>query len=57
MLKEVDTNIWVAEQRLKYWGLEVGTKMTVIRLKNGEIVVISPIKVDKETINQIKVKG
>jgi len=57
MLKEVDTSIWVAEQKLKYWGLEVGTRMTVIRLKNGEIIVISPIKVDEKTINQINEVG
>jgi hypothetical protein len=57
MLKKVDTNIWVAEQNLKYWGLEVGTRMTVIRLNNGENVVISPIKVDEETINQINEAG
>ncbi|MDY6899760.1 MAG: hypothetical protein SWZ49_17030 [Cyanobacteriota bacterium] len=53
MLKEVDKNIWVAEQNLKYWGLEVGTRMTIIRLENCELVVISPIKVDNKTINQI----
>ena len=57
MLKEVDTNIWVAEQKLKYLGLEVGTRMTIIRLKNGELVVISPIKVNKEIINQINQLG
>jgi glyoxylase-like metal-dependent hydrolase (beta-lactamase superfamily II) len=57
MLKKVDTNIWVAEQNLKYWGLEVGTRMTVIRLNNGENIVISPIKVDEETINQINEAG
>lgn len=57
MLKEIDQNIWVAEQKLKYWGLEVGTRMTVIRLENGEIVVISPIKVDELTINQINEIG
>ncbi|MGB3758936.1 MAG: DUF4336 domain-containing protein [Rivularia sp. (in: cyanobacteria)] len=54
---QVDTNIWVAEQKLKYWGLEVGTRMTVIRLKNGEIVVISPIKVDERTITKINELG
>jgi len=57
MLKKVDNNIWVAEQNLKYWGLEVGTRMTIIRLENDELVVISPIKVDKETINQINELG
>ena len=57
MLKEVDTNIWVAQQNLNYLGLEVGTRMTIIRLKNGELVVISPIKVNKEIINQINQLG
>ena len=57
MLKEVDTNIWVAEQKLKYLGLQVGTRMTIIRLNNGELVVISPIKIDKETINKINELG
>lgn len=57
MLKKIDKNIWVAEQNLKYLGLQVGTRMTIIRLKNCELVVISPIKVDKETINQINELG
>ena len=56
MLK-VDTNIWVAKQNLKYWGLEVGTRMTVIRLENGELVVISPIMTDGTTITKIKEIG
>lgn len=54
---KVDTNIWVAEQNLKYSGLEVGTRMTVIRLENGELVVISPIKVDETTITKINEVG
>lgn len=57
MLREIDRNIWVAEQPLKYWGLEVGTRMTVIRLTNGELIVISPIKVDETTIHQINEIG
>lgn len=57
MLKEIDKNIWVAEQPLKYFGLSVGTRMTVIRLKSGKLVVISPIKIDKSIINQLKEIG
>jgi len=53
MLREIDKNIWVAEQPLKYFGLSVGTRMTVIRLANSELVVISPIQVDSETIHQL----
>lgn len=53
MLREIDRNIWVAEQPLRYFGLSVGTRMTVIRLANSELVVISPIQVDSETIHQL----
>ncbi|BAZ27470.1 hypothetical protein NIES4073_83890 [Kalymmatonema gypsitolerans NIES-4073] len=57
MLREIDNNIWVAEQPLKYWGLEVGTRMTVIGLTTGKLIVISPIQSDKTTIKQLNEIG
>ena len=57
MLKEIDRNIWVSEQPFKFFGLEVGTRMTAIRLGNGELIVISPIDVDEITIQQINALG
>lgn len=57
MLKQIDKNIWVAEQPLKYLGLSVGTRMTVIRLKNSKLVVISPVKIDNLIITQLKEIG
>ncbi|MBF2004516.1 MAG: DUF4336 domain-containing protein [Chlorogloeopsis fritschii C42_A2020_084] len=57
MLREIDTSIWVAEQPFKYFGLSVGTRMTVIRLVTGELVVISPIQVDDATIHQLNELG
>lgn len=57
MLKAIDTDLWVAEQPLKYFGLEVGTRMTVIRLTNGKLMVISPIAMDEATINELNQLG
>jgi Domain of unknown function (DUF4336) len=57
MFREIDNNIWVAEQPLKYFGLSVGTRMTVIHLNNGELVVISPIQLDKILSEQINTIG
>jgi hypothetical protein len=57
MLKNLDRNLWVAEQPLKFWGVEVGTRMTIIRLTNGELIAISPIDCDRQTINQINELG
>lgn len=57
MLRNIDKNIWVGEQPLKYFGLSVGTRMTVIRLTNGELVVISPIQADNTIIQQLNELG
>jgi hypothetical protein len=53
MLREIDSNIWTAEQPFRYFGLSVGTRMTVIRLANDELVVISPIQVNEATLQQL----
>lgn len=53
MLREVDQNIWVAEQPLRYLGLSVGTRMTVVRLENRELAVISPIQVSDTIVSQL----
>jgi hypothetical protein len=53
MLRAIDGNLWVVEQPFKYFGLEVGTRMTIVRLNSGDLVAISPIKIDSETIEQI----
>ncbi|MBD2742361.1 DUF4336 domain-containing protein [Coleofasciculus sp. FACHB-1120] len=57
MLRAIDTDIWVAEQPLKYFGLEVGTRMTVIRLNDDKLMVISPIRIDEALIHQLNQLG
>jgi hypothetical protein len=53
MLREIDQNIWVAEQPFRYFGLSVGTRMTVIRLENHDLVVISPIQANNGLVEQL----
>lgn len=57
MLRAIDTDLWVAEQPLKYFGLEVGTRMTVIRLSNRKLMVISPICPEDKIIHQLNQLG
>jgi len=57
MLREIDRDIWVAEQPLRYFGLSVGTRMTVIRLENRELAVISPIQVNDTIVRQLSELG
>jgi len=57
MLRQIDNCIWVAEQPFRYFGLSVGTRMTVVQLSGGELVVISPIQVDDLIIQQLNEVG
>jgi hypothetical protein len=57
MLREVDSDIWVAEQPLRYFGLSVGTRMTVVRLVDRKLLVISPIQASEAIINQLNQLG
>lgn len=44
-LKPIDANLWTTEQPLRFLGLEVGTRMTVIRLEDNSLCLISPIQI------------
>ncbi|MEM7593730.1 MAG: DUF4336 domain-containing protein [Cyanobacteria bacterium P01_A01_bin.83] len=53
MLQQVDRNLWVAEQPLKFMGLPVGTRMTVICLTDNSLLLISPIQITSEIQQQL----
>jgi hypothetical protein len=57
MLRSIDRDIWVAEQPLRYLGLSIGTRMTVIRVNNADLAVISPIQVSDLLISQLNQIG
>lgn len=57
MLKKIDRDIWIAEQPLKYFGLSVGTRMTVLRSRKNELTVISPIQVSESLRQQLTELG
>jgi Domain of unknown function (DUF4336) len=57
MLREIAGNLWVVEQPFKYFGLKVGARMTLVRLSSGDLVAISPIKIDPKIVGQIAALG
>jgi len=57
MLKNISNDLWVAEQAQKYNGLEVGTRMTVIRLKDHRLMLISPICLNHELTSELNKLG
>jgi hypothetical protein len=47
----------VAEQPLRYFGLSIGTRMTIVRLSGGDLVVISPIQPSEALMGAIAALG
>jgi len=45
-LEAIDTRIWTAEAPLRFVGLQVGRRMTVVQLASGDLWVHSPAPLD-----------
>jgi hypothetical protein len=45
-LEQLDPNLWVASRPLPLWAGDVGTRMTVIRLRGGDLFLHSPVSLD-----------
>ena len=52
-MKKLAENLWVIQQPFKYLGLSVGTRMTIIRLENQELLIVSPIELTEEIKAQV----
>lgn len=45
-LQRLDEDLWVASRPLPLWVGDVGTRMSVIRLRGGELLLHSPVSID-----------
>jgi hypothetical protein len=57
MLRELARNLWVVERPQRFYGLEVGTHMTVIRLADGSLLLHSPVSLDRELRRELDALG
>ena len=46
-LRALAPDLWVVERPQRFYGLEVGTRMTVIRLADGSVLLHSPVTLDQ----------
>ena len=49
MLRRLDRDLWMTQHPLRFLGAEVGTRMTVFRLKDGSLLIHSPVPLDPTT--------
>lgn len=50
-------NLWLWEQEQAFYGLELGTRMTVIRLTGDALLVLSPIRLTEDIIDDLNILG
>src|SRR5512139_2579154 len=56
-LRQLAEDIWVAERPQRFYGLEVGTRMTVIRLADGSLLLHSPVSLDPNLRRELDAIG
>jgi len=57
VLQELAADLWVTERPLRFGGVELGTRMTVIRLAGGALFLHSPVALDAELRKELDALG
>jgi hypothetical protein len=57
MLKQLAPGLWTADAPLKIVGAEFGTRMTVVRLGDGGLVLIAPCPIDDGLAQELAAIG
>ena len=56
-LESIAREVWVASMPHTFMGLEMGTRMTVVRLPDGSLFVYSPIRLNPELREELDAIG
>jgi hypothetical protein len=56
-MKQLASDLWIADQPLSVLGLELGARMTVVRLADGRLLLHSPIKPSPDVVDDVRALG
>ena len=56
-LRQLAENLWVAERPQTFYGLPVGTRMSVMRLAGGRLLLHSPVALERDLRAQLDAVG
>lgn len=57
MLQRIADDVWIEHRPLRFFGVETGTRMTVVRLTDGGLFVHSPVALDAKTREAVDALG
>jgi hypothetical protein len=53
----VADNIWTTQRPQKFWGVETGTRMSIVKLSDGGLFVHGPVAIDEATRSAVDALG
>ncbi len=56
-MQQLHSDLWVTESPLRFLGLEVGARMTVVRLPGPKLLLHSPIAAAPDLVREVKALG
>ena len=56
-MKQLHSDLWISDSPLRFIGLEVGARMTVVRLPGGKLLLHSPIAATADLVRDVKALG
>jgi len=57
VLEQLHADLWIADAPLRFLGLEIGTRMTVVRLPGEQLLLHSPIAARPELAREVRALG
>jgi hypothetical protein len=56
-MQQLHSDVWVAEAPLRFVGVEVGSRMTVLRLPDQKLLLHSPISATPDLVKEVSALG
>jgi hypothetical protein len=56
-MQQLHSDIWVADSPLRFLGLEIGARMTVVRLPGPRLLLHSPVAPTAELVREVEALG
>ncbi len=56
-MQQIHSDLWVTDSPLRFLGLEVGARMTIVRLPGPKLLLHSPITATPDLVQEVKALG
>ncbi len=56
-LQQLHTDLWIADAPLRFVGLELGSRMTIVRLPDAKLLLHSPIPASPDLVAEVSALG